>query len=195
MKNFIVLFVIFSFLELNAQSTIQDFKISEPNVSRKDMLTIDRATVTIKRESENREEDNGDIKLTKTKSNGEVLWSKYYGGSGYEYIGSFLETKDRGFLIVGTTSSFGEGNNNVYLIRTDQEGNELWSKTYGGFFNEYGYYVKEEANGNLLIKGKKQFCKGENVGSGCVDKSWVIRTNSDGEFLGEKISDLTARRI
>jgi hypothetical protein len=177
-------------IQLSGQSNPQDFKIYEKEVSRKKISTVEGEIISIARISQDPTQTKGDIQLLKSDDKGNILWTKYFGGSGYEYVGSFLQTSDKGFIIVGTTSSFGEGNNNVYLVKTDKDGNEIWSKTYGGFFNEYGDYVKEEKDGTLTIKGRKQFCKSKNVGTDCEDKSWLIRTDAQGEIISEKIKNL-----
>ena len=64
-----------------------------------------------------------DIYLVKTDANGNTLWSKTYGGTGMEYFSSLQKTSDGGYVIAGYTNSFGEGNNDMYIIKTDSQGN------------------------------------------------------------------------
>jgi hypothetical protein len=190
LQNFTTMKKILSLLVLTILTTAlvsaqKSFLVSDQDVSRKEIKTIDGSSIKIKRLSKPGSPVNGDINLEKRDKEGNLIWSKYYGGKGYEYVGSFTRTADQGYLIIGTTSSYGKGNNDVYLIKTDSDGNQLWSKTYGGFFNEYGRYIKELSNGNIVVKGQQQLCEGENVGSNCVEKEWVFEVNQKGDLVGK----------
>lgn len=190
MKGYFLLIALFCSVQIWAQSDLQGFEIYERNVSRIDQMELGGEMLKLERKSQDAKLKNGDICLTKSDKKGNTLWQKFYGGTGYEYIGSFIKTADQGFLILGTTSSFGKGNNDVYLVKTDNKGNEMWSKTYGGFFNEYGKYLKAKDDGTFIIKGKKQFCDSENVGGNCYDKTWIIKIDENGEMLSEKLLDM-----
>ena len=69
-----------------------------------------------------------DIFLIKTDVNGNQLWFKTFGGEGEESAASVIQTNDGGFLITGSTESFGNGNNNGWLIKTDSQGNTVQYK-------------------------------------------------------------------
>ena len=58
-------------------------------------------------------------------------WSKTFGGGSAEGGKCIQITQDGGFIIVGSTSSFGDNSWNVWLIKTDANGNKLWDKTFG----------------------------------------------------------------
>lgn len=73
-----------------------------------------------------------DAYLVKTDSVGNGEWEKTYGGGNYEAGVSIIETPDTGFLILGWTRSFGNGQRDFYLVKTDSIGNEQWYRTYGG---------------------------------------------------------------
>lgn len=98
--------------------------------------------------------DPSQILLTKNKPNGNEIWNKRFGGKSYDKASSILSLKD-GYLIVGSTSSFGNGNYDMFVIKTDLKGNKLWQETYGEFANEYGYSAEETDQG-YIIKGTKQ---------------------------------------
>jgi gliding motility-associated-like protein len=97
-----------------------------------------------------------DISLTKTNANGEILWSKTYGGSSDEYPGMVIPTNDGGLVIVGTTYSFGSGDRDIYVIRTDAAGNLQWSKVYGGNYTERGFVIRQLLDGNFIVGGSEQ---------------------------------------
>lgn len=97
--------------------------------------------------------DSTDILLIKTNSNGDTSWTKTYGGMRNDYCSSVKQTPDSGYIILGGTSSFGAGGFDMYLIKTDNEGNVMWNKTYGGSNNEDGRSIKLTGNGGFTIAG------------------------------------------
>jgi hypothetical protein len=94
-----------------------------------------------------------DIFLLKTDTAGNLLWpAKSFGGTGYEYGASMIETSTGGFAITGITDS--KGTQDVYLIRTDSNGGLLGStSTYGGTSDDQGFGIVEMANGDYCITG------------------------------------------
>ena len=113
----------------------------------------------------------------------EVLeWAKAYGGNSWDYIADVL-VSSTGYYVLGNTSSFGQGNLDVYLIKTDSEGEELWAKTYGGFFNEYGRKLStsKHLENSVIIEGERQICPTENVSDQCSYIPFIFRVNAMGE--------------
>ena len=85
---------------------------------------------------------NGDVYLIKTNANGDTLWTRTYGGSVSD-TGYFVQqTSDGGYVVAGYTNSFGAGGYDVYVIKTNSSGDTLWTRTYGGTGNDYGYSVR-----------------------------------------------------
>ena len=97
-------------------------------------------------------EQRGDVYLIKTNAAGETLWEKTYGGEGYEAGTTVFQTSDGGLIISGVTNSFGAGGMDVYLIKVDQGGNKLWSKTFGGLLDEMAT-AQQMADGSYILVG------------------------------------------
>src|SRR6185436_6942133 len=94
-----------------------------------------------------------DIYLTRTDGNGDLLWSKTFGGTSYDEGSSVQQTTDGGYIITGNTLSFGSGNRDVYLIKTDVNGDALWTKTFGGTNDDGGWSVQQTTEGGYIITG------------------------------------------
>jgi hypothetical protein len=95
-----------------------------------------------------------DVLLIRTDSEGNEIWNKNYGGSESDIAYSVQETlPDDGFVLAGSTRSFGAGASDVYVIKTDREGNLLWEKTYGGAWNEVGRCIKQISDMGFIVVG------------------------------------------
>jgi len=94
-----------------------------------------------------------DVYLVKTDSSGKLLWQRTYGGTGNDYGRYVQQTSDGGYVIAGYTNSFGAGGDDVYLIKTDASGNQLWQMTYGGRGDDFGYSVQQTSDGGYVIAG------------------------------------------
>lgn len=128
-----------------------------------------------------------DILLTKNYPNGNEIWFKQFGGNSYDKASSVLATKD-GYLIIGSTSSYGNGNYDMFVIKTDKEGNKQWQNTYGDFYNEYGY-VAEETEEGYLIKGTKQNCTSNSAifNRTCTTNVWWVSIDKNGKEMANKL--------
>ncbi len=115
-----------------------------------------------------------DLYLLKVDNNGAEQWRRTFGGPASEVGRSVIETADRGLVICGTTSSFGAGEDDVYLIKTDALGNELWARTFGGEAADNGRSVVETSGGDLVLTGATG-----SFGGGNRDVL-LIRTDADG---------------
>ena len=62
-----------------------------------------------------------DVYLVKTNSSGDTLWTETFGGASYDYGNSVQQTTDGGYIIVGSTESFGSGYFDIYLIKLEPE--------------------------------------------------------------------------
>jgi hypothetical protein len=74
-----------------------------------------------------------DFWLVKTDASGTVQWNRTYGGSNEnDFVTVLMQTVDGGYALAGDTYSFGVGNADAWLVKTDASGNMQWNKTYGG---------------------------------------------------------------
>lgn len=121
-----------------------------------------------------------DMLLFKLNAEHEVLWQKTYGGTNNEELNFILPVENSGYFLVGLTESFGAGSRDVYLIRIDENGNELWSKTYGGSNQEGGNQIIPTDDGNYLLFGFTQ-----SFGAGDRD-FYLLKINPQGDVIWTK---------
>lgn len=127
--------------------------------------------------SDSQQPGNREFYIMKLNMFGEVQWQRIYGGSGSENAYSFSKTSDNGFLICGYTNSSGAGLNDIALIKIDENGNQLWQKTYGGPESEAGYSIASTTDGGSVIAGFT-----DSYGAGDTD-GWIVRTDANGDRL------------
>lgn len=118
-----------------------------------------------------------DAILIKTGQTGEPQWQKTFGGSQMEEARSVRQTADGGYIITGSTSSYGSGSNDVWLIRTDCDGNIIWDRVYGGTGSDEGFSVRQTVDGGFIVTGYTA-----SFGAGGRDL-WLIRTDSEGDLV------------
>lgn len=92
-----------------------------------------------------------DVFLIKISEQGVLQWSKTFGGAANDEGEAISLTEDGGYIITGSTESEGEGGKDVFLIKTDAEGNQVWSKTFGGTRNDIGRIVLQTQDKGYLI--------------------------------------------
>jgi hypothetical protein len=117
------------------------------------------------------------VYLIKTDIDGNIMWTKTYGDTADDWGYSVQETTDEGYIITGYTKSFGAGNADVYLIKTDAFGNTILTKTYGGSEDDIGYSVQETTDGYYIIAGSTK-----SFGAGDYDV-YIIKADLDGDTV------------
>lgn len=121
-----------------------------------------------------------DILIINTNEKGIIRWTKSYGGMGSEYAYSCTQTKDGDFLITGYTTSFGAGGKDMFLLKIDNNGNEVWMKEFGGEDWDVGKSVCVTRDNHYLVCGfTRSFTEGE-------EDIYVIKTDSDGNEIWSK---------
>ena len=125
-------------------------------------------------------DENQDIWLIKTNSQGDTLWTKTFGGQGFEHGTDIIHTEDNGFIILGSTTSFGNGGADIYIIKTDSIGNEQWSQNYGDGSDDYGQSIIQTYDGGFAIKFIIESFGEGNTSTG------LLRINSIGDIIWSK---------
>jgi len=115
-----------------------------------------------------------DVYLIKTDESGNEQWSKTFGGMGYDTASAVKQTIDRGYIIAGQTNTYGTGFDDIYLIKTDESGNEQWSKTFGGSASDGASAVLQTVDGGYIIAGETS-----SYGAGPSDV-YLIKTDEQG---------------
>jgi len=121
-----------------------------------------------------------DFYLIKTDISGNVSWTKTFGGANMEWAQSVRQTTDGGYIITGSTTSFGAGGNDIYLVKTDANGNVIWTKIVGEWNNEIGYDVQQTFEGGYVIVGYTS-----SIGAGEADV-YLVKTNVNGDTIWTK---------
>lgn len=105
------------------------------------------------------------------------------GGVNMDVARDVKECDNLGFVIAGTTSSFGQGNTSMYLVKTDSMGRHIWSKNYGGLNSDWAYSVETTLDNGFLLSGFS------NSFSSDYDP-FVVKTDNDGNLLWQKVYPL-----
>lgn len=114
-----------------------------------------------------------DMLLIKTDSAGNDQWTRTFGGSGRDYGHSVQQTTDGGYIVAGYTLSSGAGGDDFWLVKTDGNGNLVWSSTYGGSSSDVAYAVRQTDDGGYIATGHTL-----SSGSGVHDV-WLLRLATD----------------
>jgi hypothetical protein len=113
-----------------------------------------------------------DVYLIKTDSSGNMVWQRTLGGSGNECGYDVQQTNDGGYIITGFTNSYGAGYYDVYLVKTDTSGNQIWQRTFGVNSDDHGRSVQQTADGGYVIAGYNRYGHG-----------YLVKTDVNGDSL------------
>ena len=120
-----------------------------------------------------------DISIIRTDADGKLLWQKTFGAAGLESAQSICATNDGGFAVCGHTETEGNGEDDALLFKIDGNGDQIWSKTFGGDRADLGTDVCETAGGNLIMSCA---CGSEPYTAKNLDYC-LVNTSADGEVL------------
>lgn len=122
-----------------------------------------------------------DAWLLRTDSQGDTLWTKTYGGPNTDELGSMVATADGGYILTGRTRSFGPAGLDVWIVRTDANGDTLWTQAYGGPGTDFGATVAELDDGGFIAVGRRM-----SFTTGAPD-IWLLRMDSAGDTLWSRL--------
>ena len=123
---------------------------------------------------------NSDAWLIRVNKKGDTLWTKTYGGINDDFAEGVLQTRDAGFIFTGGTKSYGSGNTDVWVVRTDKLGDTLWTKTFGGSNDDWGEEIHQTSDGGFIIPGWTTSSRGDN-------DALLIKLNNKGGFEWSRI--------
>lgn len=108
-------------------------------------------------------EGSNDILLMKTDPMGKELWTTSFGGQSEDYVSSVDPTSDGGYLLAGSTGSYGADPYNMWLIKTDGHGVPEWNRTFGGKNFDWGSDAVQTPDGGFLIVGTTESYRGSST--------------------------------
>jgi len=126
--------------------------------------------------------DDRDALLLKYDPDGNLLWYKTFGGTDEDWTTGLCQTEDGNYVLTGFTRSFGANARDSYLIKTDVNGDTLWTRTFGGPDDQWGRSINNLPDGGAVIAGwTGTFFSASDI--------WILRVNSDGDTLWTKTYD------
>jgi hypothetical protein len=134
----------------------------------------------------------GDIWAIKLSENGDLQWSKYFGGSFTDAPFGVVETEDQNFIIAGSSDSAdvdiskNNGSYDFWVLKITSEGSLLWERSFGGSEIDEGRAITSTNDGNFIIVGDTRSAdKDVSNNHGAADV-WIIKMNTDGNLIWEK---------
>ena len=102
----------------------------------------------------------------------DTFWIRTFGGSNSDYGRSVQQVSDGGYILTGSTASFGNDSYDVWFIKTDAQGVEEWNQIFGGSDDDYGSSIQQTADGGYIITGwTNSFGNGN-------DDAWLIKVEN-----------------
>jgi hypothetical protein len=134
-----------------------------------------------------------DALIVKYDASGNLVWIKSYGGSSSDRINQIITLQDGNYLLAGYTYS---NNNDItvnrgmvdfWMLKLDQNGNIMWSRTYGGSDDDFASALAEDSNGDIIIVGNSTSIDFDVAGNYGEWDAWIIKTNAIGEILWQNV--------
>jgi hypothetical protein len=141
--------------------------------------------------TENKQNNGYDFHLVKLNQQGNQVWEKYFSGNNHDFLSSTVATQEGGFLISGTSYSNkgldkkedSRGGSDIWLIRINEFGDELWQKTLGSSSDEEARAVVQSTDFGFFVAGNVQ---NSNKGYGSKDVL-IIKLDKNGKELSQLI--------
>ncbi|MDN3693607.1 hypothetical protein QWZ06_15585 [Chryseobacterium tructae] len=175
------------------QSSTQDF-LSQVTTTIDQQYLITGSSIQSgsgKLEAGSKPNNGYDFHLVKLNQQGEEAWEKYFSGNNHDYLSATVSTQDGGFLLAGTSYSGkgldkkedSKGGSDIWLIRINEFGDEIWQKTLGTSSDEEAKAVIQSTDLGFFVAGNVQ---SSSKGYGSKDV-WIIRLDKDGKELSQLV--------
>src|SRR3989338_435264 len=125
-----------------------------------------------------------DIWVLKLRHYGTVEWQKTYGGTDQDEAHSIQQTRDGGYIVAGSTWSFGAGGEDIWVLKLRPDGTVEWQKTYGGGNWDGAYSVHETNDGGYVVAGRRTMSLG--AGGEKIPDIWVLKLRPNGTVDWQK---------
>lgn len=126
-----------------------------------------------------------DVWILKLMRNGSIQWQKRYGGPGRDIAYDIEQTNDLGFIVVGSTDSFGSASSDVWVLKLDPDGEIEWQKRYGGSHADVAYDIEKTNDGGFIMAGETGSFGASSDGYNNSDV-WVLKLDPDGNVQWQK---------
>ncbi|MCG7850284.1 MAG: hypothetical protein MIO93_14080, partial [ANME-2 cluster archaeon] len=129
-----------------------------------------------------------DAWLLKTDLNGTEQWNRTFGGAGYDCVYSVQNTLDGGYILAGSTGSYGAGID-AWLLKTDANGYEQWNKTFGLDGFDCVYSVVQTSDGGYVLAGTIDTAKNPDFKDQILytdNDFWLFKTDANGNLEWSK---------
>lgn len=174
------------------QSSTQDFLSQVTTTIDQQYLITGSSIQSNKQQASGSKQNNGyDFHLVKLNQQGQEVWEKYFSGQNHDYLSATVTTQDGGFLLAGTSYSGkgldkkedSKGGSDIWLIRINEFGDELWQKTLGSSSDEEARAVIQTTDLGFFVAGNVQ---NSVKGYGSKDV-WITRLDKNGKELSQLI--------
>ena len=108
-----------------------------------------------------------------------IVWQKTFGGNSRDQGSCVCQTFDGGYILAGFTTSFGQGNEDLWLIKLDSLGDTIWTRTYGKQGSDFGASVIQTSDGGFIVLGSISLANNSRY-------MWLVKTDSFGDTLWTK---------
>jgi len=121
-----------------------------------------------------------DVFLYKTDSVGNLQWQRTYGGCDWDFGLNVAVDNNGNYFVCGSTYSFGNGHTDMYMLKVNPQGDTLWTRTFGGVYEDVATSVDVCENGDIIVAGYTK-----SMGQGDFD-AILLRYSNDGDYLFHK---------
>lgn len=199
-KNYVAALFLCAVLGISAQEVLwqKDIKSSTQDFLSQVTTTIDQQYLITgssiqapKPSTENKQNNGYDFHVVKLDQQGNEVWEKYFSGQNHDYLSAAVNTQEGGFLLAGTSYSgkshdkkdASKGGSDIWLIRLNESGEELWQKTIGTASDDEARSVIQTTDFGFFVAGNVQ-----NNSSGFGSKDVLVsRMDKEGKVLSEII--------